>query len=236
MSTPVKIVGGTPAPGTSGVPGIEQLTDASFGASRESLRPADYAFQGRVLGHYRVGAPTGLFTAPLSAAAAVFSFRWTDSSSFAVLERITVGYDMTTAFAAAQVVDLDCIIQRGFTSSDTGGTVLLPSSANAGTNRVRASMSQSTIGDLRISATTALGAGTKTADSNPFGAAPMINTNTSGSGQANIDLYKLDTFGQHPIVFTTNEGFNVRNVTAWAGVASVGKYFVTVDWAEVEGY
>lgn len=236
MATPVKIVSGSPAPGTSGVPGIEQLTDASFGASRAVLKPADYAFQGRVLGHYSVGSPTGLFTAPLAAAGAIFSFRWTDTASFAVLERITVGYVMSTAFVAAQVIDLDCIIQRGFTASDTGGTALLPSSTNAGTNRVRAPMSPSSIGDLRISTTAALGAGTKTADTNPFGAAPMINNNTAGVGQQEIDLYKLDTFGQHPIVFTASEGFNVRNVTAWAGVASVGKYYVTVDWAEVEGY
>lgn len=238
MPTSVKVVGGSPAPGTTGVPGIEQLTDASFGASRVSLRPLDYAFQGRVLGHYRVASPTGLLTAAggVSAGNPIFAFRWTDTSSFAVLERVTLGFVISTAFAAAQVIDVDCIEARGWTVSDTGGTALMPSSANAGTNRVRAIMNPSVIGDMRIASTTVLTAGTRTLDANPFAAGAMIQSNTAGSGQQNIDLYVLNAAGQHPIVFTTNEGFVVRNVTTWAAMAAVGKFYVTVDWAEVEGY
>lgn len=225
----VVISSGSPSARTFGLPDIEQLTDKSFGASRASISPLEYIFQGRILGHYRIGLTTG-GTGPgggIGAAGPLLSFRWTDVSSYAVLERISVGY--ASATLSARVVDLDAIIARGFTVSDAAGTAItLPS-------RVRAFMPQSLIGDLRVTTTASLiTAGTRTLDAVAFAASCFnINTAVSVVSTGNLDLYRLDAFGQHPIIFGANEGFLVRAITA---LPTSVRFYFTLDWAEVAGY
>lgn len=226
----IVVTSGSPSARTFGIPDIEQITDASFGASRASQSPLEYIFQGRILGHYRVATTAG-GTGPgggTGAGGTLFSFRWTDVSSFAVLERISVGYASSTL--SARVVDIDAIIARGFTVSDTNGTAItLPS-------RVRAFMPQSLIGDLRVTGTggTIITAGTRTLDAVAFAATCFnIDTSVSVNSTGNVDLYRLDTFGQHPIVFTQNEGFVVRTITA---LPTSVRFYYTLDWAEVAGY
>lgn len=240
MPTSVKIVGGAPSPNTTGVPGVEQVVDPTFGASRVSIRPLDYAFEGRVLGHYRVAAPTGLVAGSgltgQPAGSIIYSFQWTDTSAIAVLSRLSVGFALNTA-GAAQIYDVDCILARQYTTAASAGTRLLPA-APVGSNRVRKLMNPSLVSDLRIAAATRLTAGTATLDASPFGISPMNqNNNVSGEAQFSVDLYALNMTGQHPIIIRQNEGFLVRLVTAWPnGSAIVATFYVTTEWAEVTGY
>lgn len=244
MPMPIKIVGGAPSTSTTGVPGVEQVVDASFGASRVSVRPLDHIFQGRVLGHYRVGSQTNTFQAGVggqAAGAIIYSFQWTDPNSIAVLTKISVGWAMQVTFNSAQPVDVDCIVVRQYTVAATGGTTLLqPSTAPVGSNRMRQSMNPSLVTDLRISSTTALAAGTAILDANAFGITPLNpnpSSNTISTGQVPIDLYALNTTGNHPILLGQNEGFLVRLVTAWPGGSNgSGRLYITSEWSEVEGY
>lgn len=231
----VKIVGGVPYPGTTGTPGVEQIIDGTFGASRVSLRPLDYQTGGQILGHYRVASLTGLTTS-IAAGGAIFSFRFAPgTSNFAVVERVSVAAVITTAFTAGQPVDADVVIVRAFTASDSGGTALAPLGSS---NKVRTSMGNSLASDVRIATTAALGAGTGAADAAAFGIGVASQTNAVGTGggvNGSGDLYSLNMNAAHPIVLQNNEGFRVRVVTA-QGSTGVVKYYIAAEWAEVVGY
>jgi hypothetical protein len=228
------IVGGQPVPGTPATAGYEQVVDGTFGASRVAIKPDDHVFGGVARGHYRVAAPSGLTTG-LASGSLLFSFRYGDPTSVAVLKKIHVYGSVTTAFTTGQPVDIDAITVRGWTASDTAGTPIL---LGSNTNKLRGNMAPSTIaisGDIRVATAAAIAAGaTKTPDVNPFAIAAVVGGSALGvAGFA--DLYKLDSFGAHPPVFAANEGFNLRLVTA-QGAAGVVKYYIDVEWAELAGF
>lgn len=226
-----KIIGGVPGPTTTGTPGVEALVDALFGSFRMSPRPFDYtlAGAGRVLGHYSLAASSGAATG-IAAGGAIFSMQYADSASVLVLERLRVAAVITTAFTTAQAIDVDAIIERGFTAPDTGGAALSPLTGQ----KTRSLMGNSIVNDARIATTAALTPGTKTPDANPFTISPISQNNTLGAGQL-VTLYELTAAGQHPVVLAKNEGLNVRVVTAM-GAVGVVKYYVAVDWAELAGF
>ena len=218
---------------TFGVPGTEQVVDATFGASRVSVRPNEYNNQGFTGGHYRIAVTTGALTG-VAAGGAVFSARWGLANAYMLLKRIQVSAIITTAFTTAQAVDFDVIAARPFSVADSAGTALTPFAGNS--QKVRSSMmNTSQIADMRVAAAAALTAGTKTLDANPFGIVTVPNNNTIGSGGSSpVDVFKDDVNAQHPMMFGAGEGFNVRVVTAM-GVVGVIKVYFTVEWAEVPG-
>ena len=233
MVDSLTVVSGTPSPTSFGIPGTENVIDPTFNAQRVRQMPSEYNSQGFGGGHFRVAVPTGALTG-VAAAGTIFSARWAPAAnSFMLLKRIQAAMIITTAFTTAQAVDLDVIAQRAFTAADTGGTPITPITGNS--QKVRSQFMQtSTMADMRISTTAALGAGTKTADSFAFGITGLPNTNALATGTALVDLYKEDAQAQHPVMFGPNEGFNVRMVTAM-GAVGVIKVYLAVEWAEVPG-
>jgi hypothetical protein len=234
------ILKGGPAPATSfGTPLVPALVDPTFGALRAVLKPEEFNFGGFNGGHYRAAAASGLLTG-VGAAGAVFSMRWGLSNGLFLLKRVQVGYALTTAFTTGQLLDVDIVRCSGFTAPDTGGTALTPFLGN--NNKKRSGiMATSQVADMRISSTAALGAGTKTQDTNPFGFLTNLPTNlaaptaTAPGGFLSVsDIYVQSENNEHPEMFAQNEGFNVRLPTAM-GATGVIKLYVVVDWAEVPG-
>lgn len=213
---------------------VSTEVDPTSAASRVSLRPLEHIGivpnQG---GHFLIAAKSGAATV-IAAAGAIFSARWTDSSRLCVINSITAAFTPTTGFTAAQPVDVDAIKVTAFSASDTGGTALLaPSRKRTG------NMGASLMADMRIATTAALGAGTATADANPFAIANLYqqfaatNINAVLPGQV---LYSLDQPGmKHPLILGPNEGFRVRIVTTM-GAAGVGNFTILVDWSEVPAF
>lgn len=227
----VVITSGKPSGTTTAVEGTETLVDPTFGALRVTTRPLEFAANGRIMGHYSLAAATGLTTV-IAAGGSLFSFRWTDSSSLAVIYRVEVNAGVTTAFTTGQPVDCDLIVARAFTASDTTGTSLLPSGQ---ANKMRTSiMTSSLVGDVRIATTAALSAGTKTLDAQAIGIAAFAG-NVVGAVGTPTDLLQTTASGEHPLVLSANEGFNIRVVTT-QGAVGVVKYYVRVNWAEVPGF
>lgn len=228
-----RLVSGTPGPTAVGTPGVQALIDALYGALRVSSRPFDYtaAGTGRNLGHYAIGMSTGAATG-IASGGRIFSLQWADSASVCLLLRLKVAAVITTAFTTAQAVDVDAIISRGFSTPDTGGTAFTPL---AGFQKMRTSMGNSLVNDMRIATTAALAAGgTQTLDFAPFAISPISQNNAIGSG-GQVILYDLADAGQHPVVLAKNEGFAVRVVTAM-GAVGVVKYYVEATWAELAGF
>jgi hypothetical protein len=231
-----KIVGGTPQNTTFGQPGYEAIVDPTFGASRVRLMPSEFIapqFQG---GHYQVGLTASL-GASVAANSALVSFRWGLSNGVALIKRIQLGWTLTTALTAVQLVDFDVIRATGWTASDTGGTASTPFVGNNNKKR-SAIMNTSQLADLRITSGTALGAGTRTLDTTRFallgqGPQPAANTVFS-TGLALSDLYNESEVGEHPQIFGLNEGFVIRNITATPAAGAIQLY-VVIKWAETPG-
>src|SRR5712691_7553368 len=89
----VKIVGG-------GIvsPGVEMAVDPTFLAARVAIKPAEYAQNGQILGHYRQAASTAAILA--GANAVLFSLRWADPSRYFVLMRLSASVTTVAAITA----------------------------------------------------------------------------------------------------------------------------------------
>jgi hypothetical protein len=198
-------------------------------------KPQDHG----ALGHYAYAGVTGDIGAGAAADSEVFQFRWTHASNLAVIQEIIVtGMRASTAFAAGNI-DLKATIARSFSASGTGGTALTLTGNN---QALRTSMGATLVGDARIATTAALGAGTKTLDSQDIG---FIATHSSGGvGSATpiigsihlptTTLFKADVnSGEHPVVLATNEGFVIRATVPGTGVWNLG---VRIKWAEVTAF
>lgn len=225
------IVSGVASPGSLGTQGVPLVVDPTFNAARVSFKPDEFEGGGTNGGHYRVGAVSGALTG-VAAGGIVYSFRApTTPSLWYVIKRVTVCAVVTTAFTAAQAIDYDLIKVTSWTGGDTGGTAI---TIGAG-GKLRANMSNSQIAQIMIATTAANAAGApKTPDANPMAEGVISQTNAVGSG-GQIDLYKHDAVGEHPLILGSNEGFNIRVVTAM-GAAGVVKLYVSTTWAEVPGY
>jgi hypothetical protein len=220
-----------------GFGGVAAEVDGSlFRALRATVRPIDYSS----FGHYKASVVTGSMAAGLASGSEILQFRWTDATRLAVITKIHIdGWYASTAFVAGAAL-FQAFVARSWSADGSGGTALTMTGNN---QKLRTSMGSSLVGSIRAATTAALGAGTKTLDTQSFG---QCNTHTSaGEGAAtpiigNLhlppidDLYNPDIAdGEHPLVLAANEGFAVKATVPGTGVWVMG---LTVRWAEVTAY
>jgi hypothetical protein len=141
------------------------------------------------------------------------------------------GIAVTTGFTAG-AGNLNLSIARGYTANGTGGTAATLTGNN---NKLRTSMGSSLVGDLRTASAAALGAGTKTYDSQAvglftFGVPATANINLLPSV---LDLYNEVNQGDQPIVLAQNEGLGLRATVPATGV---WQFSVEIEWSEVNTY
>lgn len=204
-------------------------------AAHVQLKPVDAG----ALGHYAVSVQTGAIAAGASANSEIFQMRWSDASRLCVVTKVLLtGVRATTAFAAG-AIDFKATVARSFTANGTGGTALTLTGDQA---QLRTSFGTSLMGDMRVATTAALGAGTKTLDTQDLG---IITTHSSAGWQSatpiigqifqpTIELWKPDlSAGEHPLVLAQNEGLVVRATVPGTGVWNAS---ITVQWAEVTAF
>jgi hypothetical protein len=215
----------------------ELQIDPSFQAARVSLKPLEYTEPGKtgLGGHYYIEGITGALTG-VGANGPIFSCRWSDSRYLMVLKRVSVWYNITTAYTTAQMNDFELIFATAFTASDTGGGALVP------IPKRRAAMAPgSAITDMRLSTTAALSAGTRTLDATALRFVQdgppnvAIPTATLAVPRNELLLYDNKEFGVHPKILGKDEGFIVRMPTAM-GAVGVIRASVMAEWAEVLQY
>lgn len=205
-------------------------------ALRSTARPLDVGS----LGHYRLSMATGTIGAGLAAGAELFQFRWTDATRLCVIYKILISAGANVAASAAAIVTLEAAIARSWSAAGTGGGTATITGNN---QKVRTSMGTTLLGEARVATTAALGAGTKTLDTQGIGNVTMgigtgaITTSLSLAFLPKTDLVEIDDGSSyHPIVLATNEGFVVRNgATAFPAGLTWG-LGVTVVWAEIAAY
>lgn len=222
-----------------GFSGVVPEVESTFRAKRVTLRPIEHG----AFGHYRIAMATGTIGAALAANGELFQFRWVDATRFCVLQKVLISAGANVAATAAGLVTLEAMIARGFTVNGTGGTTATLGGNN---QKVRTAMGTTlitTAADIRIATTAALGAGTKTLDSQGVGNVTVgIGTGAITTSHRlqlidKIDLLEVDADGSiHPIILAQNEGFVIKNgATAWPA-AMTWAMGVTVVWAEVAAY
>ena len=213
---------------------VAEVDGTTFRALRVTPRPVDYG----ALGIYSYGGSTGIIPAALAANSEVFQFRWVDATRFAAIRRVRLSASVTTTmFAAGVPVEIAMWKATGWTGQGTGGTGVTP----AAELKCRTSMGSTLVGagDIRIATTAALGAGTKSLETNAMRsivAGGPITASLNGTIIAPGTLFweAEPGDGGHPLVLTTNEGFVIRSVAVPA--TGTWRLSVMVDWAEVTAY
>lgn len=220
--------------GNTGI--VQEVDGTTFRAARVTGRPIDHG----AFGHYRLSMTTGTIAAALAANGELFQFRWTDATRLCIVQKVLISAGANVAATAAGLVNLDLAIARSWTAAGTGGTAATITGNN---QKTRTNMGTTLLGEARCATTAALGAGTKTLDSQGIGnVAVGIGTGaitTSHKLQLidKIDLLEIDAdTSQHPVVLAQNEGLVVKNgATAWP-TAMTWNLAVTVVWCEASNY
>jgi len=226
-----------------GTSGTDADVDAGTKALKVRVHPVD------VTGSYQIESISGTMAAGLGAAATIYSCRWGHATNLMLLRRVAIdAMNITTAFAAGTFL-FDMILARSFSASDTGGTSVLPT---GNSQKRRTSFGTTSLTDLRISSTAALGAGTRTLDGSaimnirgfvpatsinyPFVSAsgPIIPGASTVAGPVlPFELFTPDWSGEWPIVFAQNEGFILRATVPATGTWN---FSVTLEWSEVTAF
>lgn len=206
---------------------------STFKALNVGHRPQDHGW----FGHYSVGLSSGVMAAALGANTELVQFRWSDASRYAVIRKIRLSACVSTTFFANGVPwQVDLVKCHTWTGAGSGGTAAgilggLKKRQNMGASLVLA-------GDIRVSSTAGLTAGTKVLDGTPLGVivAPCPTAAPNGTMVADDTvLWQSEAHdGEHPLVLHQNEGFVIRNVAIQA--LGVWQFRVQIDWAEVDAY
>lgn len=190
------------------------------------------------LGHFDVSVATGAIGAGMAADGELFQFLLVNAGVLALVYEISItGMRATTAFAAG-AIDIKATIARAWIAVGTGGSTLTLTGNQA---QLRTNMDTSLMHEIRVATTAALGAGTKTLDTQDIG---QIVTHSSGGFSSatpiigsiylpHTTLFKADlSADESPIVIAPNEGFVVRATVPITGVWNLG---IRVKWAETTG-
>jgi len=203
--------------------------EAQHRALRVINRPLDVGARGA----YSLAQMTGVLAAATTGE--VFQMRWTDATRLMLLRSVLVSWAVsTTAFVAGVPPQLAMRVARSWTADGSGGTAIVFSTAN--TNKKRTSFPLSLLSDTgtRIATTAALGAGTKTLDTNRCA---MVLGNVAVATATSVlvppvYLWQRNTADEYPFVFAQNEGFIIEIVAApGTGTSSIS---AQIEWAEVD--
>lgn len=212
--------------------GVEANVSAD-GALWIETRPAAVG----ALGAYSIALVSGSIAAPLAAGSTLFSMRWTDATRLCLVRSVRVSAIVNGTITTAVNFDVEAIVVRGFSASDSGGTAAVFTGNN---NKMRTSFGSSLMGDMRISSTGALAVGTRTVDAQAEGrlqgtTGTVIGTQIFGSGQGPIYIIDREPPGQYPLVLATNEGLLIRNPLVGPATGTF-QLLVVVEWQEVASY
>lgn len=182
-------------------------------------------------GSFKKSLATGTMAAGLAGAAPIFSFRWTSTTLLAVITKIVLdGFGSLTGFTAGQAL-LILKIARGFSVVDSGGTA---GALTAAMTKLRTSMANTQLGDVRISSTATLTPGTRTLDTDPIGQWMYSLPVTANANFMAQPAPLLDsTQDGHPVVLAANEGVVINATVPATGTWLSG---VTICWSEVASF
>jgi hypothetical protein len=233
--------------GASGV--VAEVGAASFVGSHITAKPHSYG----ALGHYRAVLTTGTIAAGMAANGELVQMRWVDATRFCVVQQVTVleFRNITTAFAAGPY-EFNIIRSTAWSADGTGGGAVAVTDPQMQMRPPTMGASLFSTG-FRLATTAALGAGTKTFDTNKMGACfgnvgstPAIaeyfipkGGGVTGTGGPGVDIMAPDASnGEHPLILTSNGGSTSEGISIRATVPATGTWIASflVKWCEVTAF
>lgn len=202
-------------------------------ALRMVPRPNDYTS----FGMFSIGGASSTMAAGLAAAAPIYCFRNSSANTaVVVIKKVVISAGNSATAFAAGVATFNMFASRSWTTADTGGTDITPTSTSSNQNKLRTSMGGSGIagtGNIRISATGTLTAGVRTLDAQPMASASGSVPATAGSVVIPPTTIFQASAGDYPLVCATQEGFVIQ-----ATVPATGTWTFSVQtvWEELGSY
>ena len=193
-------------------------------AARVTLRPNE------LTGSYRASLVSGTIAAS-TAAGILYTFKYT-GTGVCIIRSVQVGEQVTTAYTAGSMRLGLYIVRTSFTQGTTNGTQTIFS-----VNKKRTSQSTPNASAVISTTTVITGDTTGSEDSVAYNhvllSLPATITTTPVDGLRDfINPYSATSY---PIVLAQNEGFRIKNDTAFAATGS-GNLVVAVEWEEATAY
>lgn len=195
--------------------------DPTFNAARVSIRPPE------VTGAYRIAQKTGTIAAA-TAAGVMAAFRY-PGTGVAVVGSVRVGINVLSAYAAGSVI-ISVWGTRSYTATETTNYTAATLSGNNAKLRTTHATCSSLFG---VATTTGITGGTGTDDTQALGSV-TFNLPATITGQPTQDIFTFN-MQSFPLVLGQNEGFRIRNDTAFAAAGTCNLVF-TVEWFEAAAY
>ena len=190
----------------------------------------------RSLGSYACGVSTGAITATLSANSNLFYVRWTDSTRYALIQKIWVNAYVTGTITAAVNFRLGAFFGTGFSVAPSANqTAATLTSRNC---KLRTSMGTTLMTAIYSCTTAGMTGATITLDTQPFaeiGGNTGTAVGTQFFGNAPAPIFQCWYGGIHPVVLAANEGICVQNLVAGPATGTFTCAF-SVQWVEVDEY
>ena len=205
----------------SGADATLLTVDPTFNAARVSIRPPE------LTGAYRIAKSTGTIAAA-TAAGVLAAFRY-PGTGVAVITSIRVGINVLTAYTAGSIV-FSVYGTRSYTATETTNYTACTLTGNNAKLRTSFATCSALFG---VATTTGITGGTGTEDTQPF-ASTTFNLPATVTGQPVQDFFTFN-MQTHPLVLGQNEGFRLRNDTAFAAVGT-SNLVVMVEWFEAAAY
>ena len=151
-----------------------------------------------------------------------------------IIQSVNLNVVVTTAYTTAQALAFSLFFARTFTAADSGGTAITKTQTlDQALDRLSLqSVLFAGTGDMRISSTAALTAGTRTLDDQPLYS--WVSGLSATLAQASLN-YPIE-FGimaaTNPIVLRQNDGLVITN-DILLGAVGVIVVYVQFEWIEV---
>lgn len=196
--------------------------DPTFAAGRVSFRPPE------VTGAYRLSQRSGTIAASTAAGSLLYAFRYT-GSGVAVVSTVRIGLNVLSGYTQGSI-SFGLWFTRSYTATETTNYTAATLSGNNAKLRTSFSTTSAVAG---ICTTTGITGGTGTDDANP---ASSLTFNLPGTivGQPVQDFMTF-SMQSYPLVCGQNEGFRIRNDTAFAATGT-SQLAVSIEWFEATSY
>lgn len=190
-------------------------------------------------GGFRISMTSGTIPAALAANSELFQFRYvTGAARVAVIHGIAVSAAMNVAATAAALQALRATIARAWTVAGSGGTA----AAMTGNIQKLDTQFATTEAEIRMATTAALGAGTKTLDTQDIGGVSYSAlTGAITIATQGVLVPKTNLLGDFagslafPLILRNQEGFVIRSGLV-GPAAMTWQLVVDVAWSEVQSW
>lgn len=224
-------------PWSNNILGVDNTTKLAIDTKHQAARYSGRPMEVGALGAYSLGVQSGVIAAGLGGNSEIFQMRWTHATRMMLLRSVSLSAAPgTTAFTAGPI-EFNMTVARSWSADGTGGNAIVFSSGGGNKKRTDFALSSFSDTGVRSISTAALGAGTKTLDTNKVASissyvSSVATTAASGPLVApGTILWQRNTHDEYPFLFETNEGFVIR---ATVPVTGTWQASITVEWAEVD--